>query len=874
MKTIPFLFRGVLAFGLSSLLLCCWEARAEDQKASGKRLNFEDDIVPILKVHCFRCHGEKVRKSGLDLRRRFTIVKGGENGSALTTGKPEDSLLITMILDGEMPPEDEKPLDEKQIRILRDWVAGGADIRGEKETPLEENDVDAEVTEEDRQFWSFQPPVRPSIPTVKAAGRVRTPIDAFLLSKLEAKGAGFNPAATKRVLLRRIYFDLLGLPPTIEEIEAFLADRSPNAYERLVDRLLASPRYGERWGRHWLDVAGYADSDGYLAADRLRPEAYRYRDYVIRSHNDDKPFDRFVLEQIAGDELADWRRAKELTPELVDNLTATGFLRTALDPTYGNYKEPLECHKVVADTMQIVGSTFLGLTLQCARCHSHRSDPISQSDYYRMHAIFLASYDPARWLVSIQRSIPLATEADQQRIAKHNRALEARVKQLTADLAGLTKRFREKVFDHELAHIADAEIQKQVRAALIVDEKKQSAQQKKQVSRWAPKISVTEEALAARFAEYKSDRENLQAAIMAENVLKKNIVQLRGLMDLDDKPAQANVLIRGDWNSRGKAVMPGAPSVLTPVGYTLKPQAGYKTTGRRLALARWLVDPQNPLTGRVQVNRLWMHHFGKGIVATPENFGNAGARPSHPKLLDWLATEFMASGWSVKTLHRMMATSSAYRQSSQPNKQALKVDPANILLGSFRPRRLEGEVLRDTVLAVTGKHNRRMYGAPVPVNRNSEGLVTVADTPSGNRSSVYLIVRRSQGVTLLEMFDTPRMEINCPQRNCSIVVTQSLTLMNSKFTETNAQSLAERILSRNSADRQARMGDVFNLLFTRQPSESERVSISEFLDAVQQEQLASLMTSPTVQQKADAALASWRQLAIVLFNSNEFLFIP
>jgi hypothetical protein len=863
--------RAILACGLCLLLLRALPAG--EPPASGKRLNFEDDVVPIFRARCFSCHGAKLRKAGLDLRRRFTILKGGESGSALTPGKPDDSLLVTMVAEGLMPPDGKKPLDKEQIRVLKQWVAGGAVIRGDKEAPLEAAGGDSQLTAEDREFWSFKPPARPRVPAVKAAERVRNPIDAFLLAKLEAAGAGFNPDAAKRTLMRRVCFDLLGLPPTPEELDEFLADRAPDAYERLVDRLLASPRYGERWGRHWLDVAGYADSDGYLAADRLRPEAYRYRDYVIRAFNDDKPFDRFTLEQIAGDELADWRRAKRLTPELVDNLTATGFLRTALDPTYGNYKEPLECYKVMADTTQIVSSTFLGLTLQCARCHSHKSDPIPQSDYYRLHAIFLASYDPDRWQVSSQRAIPLATEAEQQRITKHNQAVDARLAQLNKELAELTQRFRERLFDEDLAHVTDAAVRKQVQEALVVDEKKRSPRQKQLVTKWAPKVTVTDEALAARFAEYRTERASLQAAIAAEQALKQSIVQLRGLMDLDDKPAQAHVLVRADWNNRGKPVEPGVPRVLTPANYKFRPESGYQTTGRRLALARWLVDPQNPLTARVQMNRLWMHHFGRGIVATPANFGHAGARPTHPKLLDYLATEFIAGGWSLKRMHRLMVTSTAYRQSSQPNPRALKVDPTNDRLGSFRPQRLEGEVVRDSVLAVTGKLNRQMFGTPVPVNRSADGLVTVADTPAGNRPSVYLIVRRSQPVTLLELFDTPLMEINCPQRTSSIVVTQSLTLMNSRFTEANAQALADRILSHAAHNRDARIAYAYRLLFAREPRESEQASVTEFLDAVRQRQLAALMSPPTQQQQADALGAGWRELAIVLLNSNEFLFV-
>src|SRR6185369_5207076 len=319
----------------------------------------------------------------------------------------------------------EDPLDQKQIDVLRRWIIAGAPTKAATEPPLEVVEADDAISDEDRKFWMFQPPVGVEPPSVKNAARVRTPIDAFLLAVLERNGLTFNADAPKRTLLRRLCFDLTGLPPTIEQIAAFDNDNRPDAYERLVDALLASPHYGERWGRHWLDVAGYADSDGYLEADRERPEAWRYRDYVIRALNDDKPYDQFIREQIAGDELSDWRRAEELSPAMIEQLVATGFLRTASDPTYPGYKEKTEIYKVLADTAQIVGSAFFGVTVQCARCHAHKSEPISQRDYYQLQAILAAAYDPdpARWLASSERTIPLATDAELAAINARNQQI-------------------------------------------------------------------------------------------------------------------------------------------------------------------------------------------------------------------------------------------------------------------------------------------------------------------------------------------------------------------------------------------------------------------------------------------------------------------
>ncbi|MCH7728273.1 MAG: DUF1549 domain-containing protein [Planctomycetes bacterium] len=446
--------------------------------------------MPIFKAHCFKCHGEGQRKSGLDLRRRFAIVSGGDGGPAIVIGKPQRSLLIEMIQDGLMPPEDERPLSKQQVDVLRRWIAAGAPIAGKQELPLDAEAV-AEISEADRKFWSFQPPIRPPVPRVKSIDLVRNPIDAFLLDKLEKNGLRFSNDAGKQVLIRRLFVDLIGLPPAPAQIDEFLSDQQPDAYERLVDRLLSSPRYGERWGRHWLDVAGYADSDGYLEADRLRPEAWRYRDYVIGAYNSDKPYDRFVLEQLAGDEITDWRRADKLTTEMTDNLIATGFLRTASDPTYGNYREPLECYKVMADTIEIVSSTFLGMTIQCARCHSHKMEPISQRDYYSLHAILLASYDPNRWLVSAGRTVPMASEPQAARIKKNNELIDQRVGTLTKQLNQLIATCRKKHLDEALSNVP-ADARPKVAEAVLADEKKRTPEQKKLVAKHAANARAKE----------------------------------------------------------------------------------------------------------------------------------------------------------------------------------------------------------------------------------------------------------------------------------------------------------------------------------------------------------------------------------------------
>lgn len=875
----------ILVLVTGSLLVSVAAAREAADTAKAKPaatvglLNFEDDIVPILQVRCFKCHGAETRKAGLDLRRRFTMLKGGDGGAAIEPGKPDESLLVEQIEKKEMPPPEEEALDKKQIDVLRRWVAAGAPTKSAKEEPLEVADADDTVRDEDRSYWAFQPPARPPVPGVKSVDRVRTPVDSFLLAKLESQGLTFNPDASPRVLLRRITFDLIGLPPTPEQLDKFLADTRPDAYDRVVDELLASPQYGERWTRHWLDVAGYADSDGYLEADRPRPEAWRYRDYVIRSLNADKPYDQFVREQIAGDELTDWRRGEELTPQAADQLIATGFLRTASDPTYPGYKEQPEIHKVLADTTQIVGSTFFGLTIQCARCHAHKSEPFSQRDYYQLQAIFAPALDTTRWLASSERFIPLATESQQAATKQHNERVAARVAELTKELTELTQRHRGKLIDEKLAAAwgdktaaIDQPTKDKIRAALLVEPAKRSAEHKKLLADHGLKIEVTDAELATRFPEFKPEADKLQAALAAETALTKKIVELRGLADLDDKPNPTRVLRRGDFNNKGRTVEPDVPAVLAPANFKLQPQSVYKTTGRRRAFAEWLVDSKNPTTSRVQVNRLWAHHFGRGLVETVDDFGHTGKPPSHPELLDWLATEFIARGWSQKALHRLIVTSTAYRQSSALDAAKAAVDSENINLWSFRPQRHTGEVVRDTVLAAAGKLNPQMFGSPVPVSAAGDGSVGTPDDPGSNRRSVYLLVKRSQPLTLLDAFDTPRMEINCTKRTEAIVATQALTLLNSPFMDANAKAVAERIVAA-TADRDGRIAFAYRVLFTREPSPAERQKIAEFLDGFVKLQLGDKFSTATADERQVAERLAWPHVSLTLLNTNEFLFV-
>jgi hypothetical protein len=851
-------------------LVCCGalSAAAED-----KSVTFERDIAPLIEARCLKCHGGEKLEGGLDLRRRSLIEKGGDSGPAMVLAKPDESLLLQKVEKGEMPPKEEGTLDQKQKDLFRRWIAAGAPLAGEKEQPLDDAEPPSRVTEQDRKFWSFQPPVRPPLPVVANSERVRTPIDAFLLQKLEAKSLSFAEDAPKEVLLRRATFALTGLPP-IDEQAAFAADERPDAFERLTDRLLASPQFGEHVARQWLDVAGYADSDGYLAADRLRPQAWRYRDYVIQALNADLPYDQFVLEQLAGDELSDWRRADEITPQMERQLAATGFLRTASDPTYPGYIEPNEVHQVIADTQQIVSTALLGLTMQCCRCHAHKYDPVPQRDYYALQAIFFPALDPAKWQPSEVRGIPLASESQLQRMNEHNAQVDARVAQLNKELLELAIRFQLKRVAELLGSAgSDAELVKSVATAINAAADKRTEEQKTLVAKYAPNIAIGDKELAAWSPEYAERSAKLKAAVASETALKEQAVLVRGMIDLDDKPNACKLLIRGDHSKPGAEVPPDVPEILSAEDFQLAPQPGYKTTGRRTAFARWVTAPQNPLTARVHVNRVWAKLFGRGIVHSVANFGRSGAKPTHPELLDWLAREFADTGWGQKRLYRELLASSAWRQSSKASPAAVAADPDFELLAWWRAQRHTGEVLRDSTLAISGKLNTPMYGAPTAVSAQGDGSVTVADTAAGNRRSIYLQVRRSQHVTMLDLFDVPMMEVNCPERTQANVPLSALALLHSPFSEQSAAALADRILREAPADDATRINLAFRLAFARQPTAVEQQKLQEFLAAAIEEKLGNNAATAASGLRLEAERAAWTQAALVLLNSNEFLYI-
>ena len=862
------------------ILLSVSSAGAETKLKPGERVSFETHVRPILKAHCFECHGEgKKLKGGLDVRLRRLLVQGGESGPALMAGKKDASLLFEKIAAQEMPPG-KKKLSRDEVALIGRWIAEGAPtIRPEPD----KIDQGFQITEHERGFWAFQP-IRPlpSPPTaggegkVRGAKKVRTLIDAFVLAKLEEKGLSFSPEADRHTLIRRVTFDLTGLPPTPGEVERFVADSSADAYERLLDRVLASPHYGERWGRHWLDVAGYADSEGYTEDDPVRKHAYKYRDYVIRAFNEDRPFDQFIREQLAGDEMVRWPDEK-LSPGAIDKLTATGFLRMAPDGTAGGADRKLAANQVIADTLQIVGTSLLGLTINCAQCHNHRYDPIPQTDYYRLRAIFEPAYDTTSWRPPTARRIALSTDADRRQ------AQEIETEAAKIDRVRVNKQaeFIERTFQKELAKLPE-NLRESVRQARQAPAASRTPAQQA-LLREHPSVNVSAGSLYLYDAKAAAELKTLAAEAAKVRARKPVEDFVRALTEVPGKVPATFVFFRGDHEQPKENIAPGNLTVLTSfnLGDIPDKDPSLPTSGRRLAFARQLTSGRHPLTARVLVNRVWLHHFGKGIVGTPGDFGFLGERPSHPELLDWLASEFMVGGWRLKRLHKLIMTSAVYRQASRWQPHLQQLDPDNRLLARMPVRRLEAEALRDAVLAVNGKLNVKPFGPPVPVMRDDFGQVVVGvDTIDGagrrqgivpigdeeTRRSVYVQVRRSRPLAVLSTFDAPAMTPNCDCRHVSTVTPQALLLLNSTFIVTQAKHFAERVFREAGTDARTQVIRAWRLAYGSEPGAGDVREALAFLA----EQAAAFQSSHKGQDPRQLGLACFCQ---ALVSSNRFLYV-
>ncbi|MBI1321958.1 DUF1553 domain-containing protein [bacterium] len=743
---------------------------------------FESDVRPILSRHCIRCHQEKTRKGGLDLTSAATMLKGGDTGPAIVPGNAAESLMVEAIgydTDLRMPPRGR--LSDDEISRLKAWIDRGAVWpKGEKLIVPADSPEVAEsaghtgprlrkapftLTDEDRNWWSLKPVVDPPLPNSISKDLTGNSIDAFLMDKLQAKGLRFLPEASKRELIRRVSYDLLGLPPTPEEVAAFETDERPDAWERLVDRLLASPHYGERWGRHWLDLVRFAETNGY-ERDGDKPNAWRYRDYVISSFNSDKPYNQFLREQLAGDEMPG--------PFDADRIVATGYFRLHVwddepDSTVAAEYDDLD------DIMVTTGASMLGLTLGCARCHDHKYDPISQEDYYRFLSYF--------------------------------RSIDGYGLQKTGGGGRGTGRIT--------APLADAAT----------------------VARWERTKAVEVEAKKKAFSLSKDDAERKKLAVEIQRLESGADAPFgTALAVYEDAIKPTHVLRRGDAHSPTVEVGPGIPPVFGSSGPQIEKPANGNSSGRRTALADWITDPANPLTARVFVNRLWQHHFGRGIVPTPDDFGRTGEPPTHPELLDHLAADFISGGWRMKRMHKRILMSRAYRMSSRADDPAgIKADEANALFWRQNPKRLEAEALRDSILAVTGSLNSKMGGPGVYARLPAEVFETadgarrnwpVSPLEEQNRRSVYLFVKRSMTVPLMEIFDSPSTTVPVGRRNVTTVAPQALTLLHDEFVHDQAKRLARTVTETAGPGSEERSIAVFRKVLQRRPTEEElRLSV-------------------------------------------------
>ncbi len=833
----------------------------------------EHEIRGILQARCVACHGADQKKGGLDLRTNASRMKGGKSGPAVVAGKPDESLMLKRIVNGTMPPD--KGAKELAIELptaaetekIRAWIAGGApDAVRITATP------DAVVTEADRKFWAFQPPVRPAVPPGAA-----NPIDAFVGQKLKAKGLSFNRPAEPLALLRRAHLDLTGLPPTKAEIDAFLADKAPGAYTRVVDRLLASPRYGERWGQHWLDLAGYADSEGFGQDDGVRRYAWRYRDYVVRSLNADKPYDLFLKEQIAGDEMSDdWKKAKGVaTPEMLDRLSATGFLRTTPDPTNSAERGLIaERMNIVADEVEVLSSSVMGVTMGCARCHNHKYDPIPQRDYYRLSAVLQGAYDPYEWKSPNKREFDLALASEREEAERVNAPLRAEQEKLQGQMKAALEPFRVKLLDERLQALPEA-VRADLKAVMAAKAGDRSEVQRYLAEKFKATLETGDKDVTARYPEAAKLIQPIERELQAVRGKMKPKPHVRVLMD-SEQPSQAYLLRRGDPVNFGDPVEPNVPMALQHPA--LKPLAIVApftgTSGRRLALANWLTQPNHPLTARVAVNQLWLRHFGRGIVASVANFGRSGVAPSHPELLDWLATEFVAKGWSMKAMHRLMMTSEAYQQSSKVDAKSVAADPDNALVSRMPLRRMDAETLYDSLVAAAGRLDPTPFGPADEVAVSPDKEVTIKATKAGYRRSIYTLRRRQTPVSLMDAFDQPAMTPNCTERRQSNVATQALHMLNGSMTWELSKYMAGRVIDEADGDREREIELVYLRAYGRPASQQEKQLGREAIAEFRQQWPARLASDGN--EAPRAATANWLALANychAILNSAEFSFI-
>jgi hypothetical protein len=781
----------------------------------------------VFETHCFRCHSHKANKSKGDLMldAKASMLKGGQTGPALTPGHPEKSLLIELIQtkdeDSRMPPS--APLPADQEKVLVEWIKAGAPWTdsGDKKHAR----APGTVSPEDRQYWAYRPAKKTELPKIADAVWNSNPIDRFIRTKLDAEGIQPSPSASRETLIRRVYFDLLGLPPTPKEVDDFVRDRDAKAYEKLIDRLLDHPAYGEQMARHWLDLVRYAESDGYRQ-DAYRPHAWRYRDYVIRAFQQDRPYDRFVREQLAGD---------EMEPGNPEMLVAIGFLAHGIYE-FNQRDVRTQWDGMLCEIAETAGETFLAMGFGCAKCHDHKYDPILQKDYFRFRAFF-GGLMPSENVVA----------AKPDDIAKHAKQLaiwEAKTAELRERIASLEKKDVDNLTRSILTKFPP-DIQ-----ALMAKPETQRSPLEKQLAALTHRQVVAE--LEGLDKKIKGATGEKLAA------LRKELAQFDA-----DRPAPiamamtvretGTVAAPTTMPKRKEPLDPAFPLVLAEQAPSIKVRS--ESTGRRLALAEWLTRPDHPLTSRVLVNRLWQQHFGRGLVGTANDFGKLGETPTHPELIDWLAVTFVEQGWSIKKMHRLMLTSQTYQQASavRGDPVGLKKDSDNRFLWHMPTRRLQAEQIRDALLAATGKLDRTSGGPSVEL--------------SSPRRSVYLKVRRNTRDSLMETFDMPENINSTAQRNVTTTPTQALLLLNAPAMIEHAKAFADRVHRDEPRDEERRFEHAIRLAWGRSPTDDERSMAREFL----QEQSAKLRSATPA--PSDPHRAAWNDLCQVLLDANEFLYV-
>jgi cytochrome c551/c552 len=832
---------------LVALVTAVWCLPALAQQPAPPRFSredivfFEEKVRPLLHNQCLTCHSREKKTSGLSLESRAETLAGGNRGPAAEPGKPDHSRLLQVLTftgDVKMPPTGQ--LKPEEIALFKRWVEAGL--------PWPEDRATQAAQQTPSTHWSFQPLKQFSEPLLKDKAWGRNIIDKLVLARLEKEGLKPSPEADKVTLIRRLSLDLLGLPPAPAEVDSFLSDKRPDAYDRLVDRLLASPHYGERWARHWLDVARYADTNGF-GFDRARV-MWRYRDWVIRALNQDMPFDQFVIEQLAGDLLPN---------ATLDQKIATGFHRNTMINEEGGVDQEQYRIEAVFDRVKTTGAAFLGLTAGCAQCHDHKYDPISQREFYQLFAFFNNQDEPSLQIVR-------PGQVDEYR--KISAGYDLEKLRLQSDIA---RRSQEIVallpaWENKLTVMQRQGLPSNIQAILKMPP----------AERELAHVDELEKFYKENDKEYQARLRALDQFLETPSAGNPNQFTAMVLQERET-PRPTHILIRGDFLKHGVKVSPGVPAVLPPLEKPDRPEPS------RLDLARWLVSEKNPLTARVTVNRVWQRYFGKGLVKTVEDFGTQGDKPSHPELLDWLAAEFTRQRWSQKALHRLIVTSATYRQSSKVTPGLKERDPENLLLARSPRLRVEAEIVRDIALTASGLIQHRVGGPsvlppqPAGITDLSRGnLIWVTATgPDRYRRGMYTFWKRTSPYPGLTVFDAPTADEATVQRIRSNTPLQALTTLNDEVFVEAAQALALRVIREAKPDDRARLRYGFRLCLAREPDSVEDATLWNILNQERErfrqkpETARALVPEGAPADVAPAQYASWFNLARVLLNLDE-----